>query len=593
MRYTGKKKVIRNAGKMRRSQLITTFGCGAIVDMPRESVIIAGTDYWTNHEDEQFHLVEENLQKLLGVDYFVSPPVNLNETGRPSNHGVPAFRFPTWMYCPICKRLAHFKKFNFTLHPRCEKCKTHLVPSRFVVACENGHLDDFPYVWWVHKGAGCSGKPELFIDMSEESSGLESIIIECKSCKKKRSMMGSFGVDSLGGFKCTRRRPWLNDVDVAECENKMRTMQRGATNLHFCINISALSIPPWSQRIYIELEKNWSKLKNLTEDPEVFKTVVNAWDMPQRCGCPAQEIHELAVRKRNNQGLDHGSKNWQNILEDEYRAFLTGASDENGEFKTREVIVPDFVEDYVDRVVLGLRLREVMALRGFKRISAEYDVDDYRTFTMLGRDPKKWLPGIELKGEGIFIELNQDRLIAWENRKDVIDRYSYMKKVGNNSMIKGPGLSPRYILLHTLAHLLIRQLILQCGYASAAIKERIYCTFDDSDTHLDMAGILLYTATNDSEGSLGGLVREGETGRLDATFRQMLEVASWCSADPLCIQSSGQGLDALNLAACHSCTLLPETSCERRNCYLDRAALTGTLDRASLGFFSPLLERED
>lgn len=596
MKRYNKKKEKKEVGRMRRGQFITTFGCGAIVDMPRESVIMAGTDYWTNCEECQDRLWEKNLQGLLGVDYFVSPPGSVNDAGSPSTkHGLPSFRFPNWMYCPECKRLAHVRKFSFTGNPRCDKCKVNLVPSRFVVACEDGHLDDFPYEWWVHYGGSCKGKskkPELFIEMSEKSSGLDSIIIKCKSCGNERTMSGSYGAEALKGLKCSRRRPWLNDYDPAVCEKTMRTLQRGATNLHFCVNISALSIPPWSKRVYMKLQKNWIKLKPFLNDHGFFIRMVTGWGLPQRCGCSAEEIFELAVRMRNN--VDTGAKNWRTIIEDEYRAFLTGSSNENDEFKTREVEVPGIVKGYVDRVVLALRLREILALCGFKRIKAEYDVDDNRSFNMLSRDFKNWLPGVELKGEGIFIKLDENRLADWEVREDVVERYKYMNSTDNSAMIKGPGFSPRYILLHTLAHLLIRQLILQCGYASAAIKERIYCTFTGIDnSHKEMEGILLYTATNDSEGSLGGLVREGRTELLDDTFRKVLEVASWCSADPLCIQSRGQGINALNLAACHSCTLLPETSCERRNCYLDRAALIGTLDNREMGFFSPLLERED
>jgi hypothetical protein len=594
MRFAGRKKVVRKVGKLRRGQLISTFGCGAIVDLPGDSVIIAGTDFWKNHEDDRFQIYEENLQKLLGADYFVCPPGGLDEEGKTSEYGIPAFRFPTWMYCPKCKRLAPAQTFGFRGRPKCGKCSLPLVPSRFVVACENGHLDDFPYVWWVHYGGKCDGKrpPELFIEMSEERSGLDGIIIKCKSCGKTRTMAGSFIGDSLKGLKCTRRRPWLNDYDPAECEQKMRTVQRGATNLHFCINISALSIPPWSKRIQIELSKNWHRLKPLIDDRVTFENVVTAWNLPRMCGCTAGEVWEEAVRKQDNLA-DPSMKSWQDVIEDEYRAFLAGNSDENGEFKTRRVAVPDFLKDYVDDVVLATRLREVMALRGFKRINPEYDIDDYKSFTMLSRDFKNWLPGIELKGEGIFIKLNAERLREWESRDKVLERYRHMQAASGISMVKGPGFSPRYVLMHTISHLLIRQLILQCGYASAAIKERIYCTFTNGDAPLEMSGILIYTSTNDSEGSLGGLVREGEPRRLDSTFRQMLEAASWCSADPLCIQSKGQGINALNLAACHSCTLLPETSCEMRNCYLDRAALIGTLDDSEFGFFSALLHQED
>lgn len=596
MQFRGRKKTVKKAGTLRQGQFLTTFGCGAIVDLPGESVILAGTDFWKNHEDDSFRLYEENLQQFLGVDYFVKPPESLNETGQPTGYGIPAFRFPNWMYCPKCKRLAPARKFGFVGKPRCGKCKSRLVPSRFVIACENGHLDDFPYEWWVHGGKCTESRPrELFIEMSGEKSTLDSIIIKCNSCEKKcrRSMAGSFGPDALKGLKCLGRRPWLRDRDKEECDKTPRTMQRGATNLHFAITASALSIPPWSQKIQIELGKVWGKLRPLMNDPSTFKNVVNAWKLPRKCGCTPEQLLDEANRKLNQENVNE-QKSWQDILEGEYRAFIQGSDDEKGEFKTRTVPVPEFMQEYIDQVVLALRLREVMALRGFKRINPDYDIDDSSTFNRLSRETKNWLPAIELKGEGIFIKFNLEKLREWERRPEVQHRFSHMKEFTHHSMIKGPGISPRYVLLHTFSHLLIRQMILQCGYSSASIKERIYSTFVGEKDSLDMAGILLYTATNDSEGSLGGLVREGDPSRLDTTLRQMLETASWCSADPLCIQSTGQGLDALNLAACHSCTLLPETSCEARNCYLDRGALVGALDNTSMGFFSPLLpDRED
>jgi Domain of unknown function (DUF1998). len=288
-----------------------------------------------------------------------------------------------------------------------------------------------------------------------------------------------------------------------------------------------------------------------------------------------------------------GQKAGKVYLKKSIRHFLTGSDDEEGEFKTREVEVPSFVSPYIEKVVLALRIREVMALRGFRRIDPEYDIDDNASYTPVSREEQKWLPAIELKGEGLFIKLNREKLVEWENKPEVKTRFQTINPAKGDSLIKGPGFSPRYVLLHTLAHHLIRQLILQCGYSSASIKERIYCTFINKDPHLQMEGILIYTASNDSEGSLGGLVREGKKERLDNTFRNMLESASWCSADPLCINSRGQGLNALNLAACHSCTLLPETSCEARNCYLDRAALIGTLDNKSIGFFHSLLDYQE
>jgi hypothetical protein len=601
MKLGGKKPTVKKAGQLRRSQLITTHGCGAIVDLPRESVIIAGTDYWRNHDRESHRLYEDNLQKLLGVDFFVCPPADTDETGLSSGYGIPAFLFPTWMYCPKCKRLASSNKFDLTFYPRCQKCDVRLVPSRFVVACENGHLDDFPYEWWVRKGRKCpeDRRPELFIEMIGDRSGLDSIIVSCKKCEDvekheggcSRSMAGSFGGESLRGYSCSRKRPWLKDRDPSECDKPARTMLRGATNLYFGINIGALSIPPWSRKIQIALSENWRKLKPFLNDRAFFENMVKGWEWPEKYGCPASDIWDQAIIKEDNENSP-GAKNWQEILEGEYRAFLVGSDEEGGEFKTAPASVPSLLGGYIERIVLAMRLREVMALRGFRRIDPNYDIDDDRSFTKLSREFKNWLPAIELKGEGIFIQLDESRLRDWENRADVGSRYMQIGSANGPSMIKGPGFSPRYILLHTLAHLLIRQLILQCGYSSAAIKERIYCTFAGREHPLEMAGILIYTATNDSEGSLGGLVREGRTERIDNTFRQMLEAASWCSSDPLCI-TTAHGIDGLNLAACHSCTLLPETSCEARNCYLDRAALIGTLDNSSIGFFCPLLNREE
>ncbi len=591
----GKKKKPEKAGVLRRGQLITTFGVGAIVDLPRESVIIAGTDFWKNDDDddEKYKIHENNLQKFLQVDYFVTPPGAKDEYGNPTGKGVPAFRFPTWMFCPKCKRLAPAKRFAFTKHPRCERCKVPLVPSRFVVACENGHLDDFPYEWWVHYGGRCKKKknPDLSIEMNEKKSGLDGIEIKCKSCGSKRTMAGSFGKDALKGFKCTRKRPWLRDTESGECDQPMRTMQRGATNLHFGVTVSALSIPPWSKNIMLKINNKWDTLKYFMKDKdkEIFTRIVSNLQLPEQLGCTVDDIWEHAQLKQKNDD-ECDSKSWQDILEGEYRAFMAGSTDEEGEFKTKKVAVPPIAEGYVDEVVLALRLREVMALRGFTRIRSDFNIEDKDTFVKLSQDFKNWLPGIELKGEGFFVSLNKERLKQWENNENVIARYKHLNEKGVIS--KRQTITPRYVLLHTLAHLLIRQLTLQCGYAGASLKERIYCSFTESEKFKDMAGILIYTSANDSEGSLGGLVREGLTDRLDNTFRQMLEASSWCSSDPLCINSKGQGTGATNLAACHACTLLPETSCEICNCYLDRAAVVGTFDDKMLGYFGPLVAGE-
>ena len=201
-----------------------------------------------------------------------------------------------------------------------------------------------------------------------------------------------------------------------------------------------------------------------------------------------------------------------------------------------------------------------------------------------------WLPAIEVRGEGVFLELSDKRLRAWESDPEVIRRATrvngnYLKRTQAMGNVPNRVITPRMLLIHTLAHVLINQWSLDCGYPAASLRERLYV----SDR---MAGLLIYTATSDSAGSLGGVVAQAGPGRLDEALREGLSRASWCSADPLCIESDATGVDALNLAACHACTLLPEVSCEEMNLFLDRGLLVGIPTNQQLGFFSDLIASE-
>lgn len=582
------KKVV---GNLRRTQLITTHGPGSIVDFTEDSVIIAGINKWENYENLDYRINEHNLEKLLNVDYFVMPKVNLSRFNRPyaDSRDIPAYRFPEMLFCNKCNRLDHYKNFDFIKKPKCN-CGGKLVPSRFVVACENGHLDDFPYSWWAHWGnpEDCNNPHNLEIRTDDNSGGLESIIINCKSCKSYRTMNGVFRKNALSKYKCTGRKPWVGKDFNEECDQTMRTVQRGASNLYFPVHASALSIPPWSDKIQIEISNKMQLFKNIWDDDEVLETVIRSSNMHKKLGCSIKEIKQEIKRKMKSEVEE---KSYKDIIEDEYKAFTRDIHNDE-EFKTEREEVPEFISEYIDKVIQVRKLREVLAICGFNRIDPDYQLNDFETFTKLGRNYRgkdfnnnNWLPAIELRGEGIFIKFNYEKLREWE--KKFSSRYFNMSNRLENSFIDKDNFSPRYVLLHSFSHLLIRQLILKCGYSSAALKERIYSTYPEDDS-LEMAGVLIYTSTSDSDGSLGGLVKEGEKERLDNTLRNMLENASWCSSDPVCIQSTAQGIDSLNYAACHSCTLLPETSCEISNTLLDRASLVGNLEEEKIGFFNKL-----
>lgn len=602
-----KSKPKKMVGRLRKTQLVTTFGSGAIVDMPDYSVIMAGTNYW---KTESPTLHEPNLEKLLKKSLFKEPFVSDSQDIDPKPD-VPAFRFPYYHFCPDkdCGRLMPFWEFGDEKDRTCSKGhqKKNIVPSRFVIGCVNGHLEDFPYDWWVHKGdfSECPAEKRnnsLRISFSDRTGGLDSIVIRCAACGKTRSMAGSMGKDSLKGYRCHGRRPWLgrrkeyNDPQACSCQ--MRVLQRGASNVYFPVTASALTIPPHSTKIQQELSSKWDSIESiLASNPEeiIIKNVVQAvfHSLLTQNICTLDELVEEVKRKHNGSGGDYSNRN---LKEDEYRVFCMGdyENENDLQFRIARADVPDILTDFIEDIVLVKRLREVLALRGFRRIYPKAPTANDECFVgyhhegdcvPLSDFEQNWLPAIEMLGEGVFIRLKEDRLTKWES--EFGDTYIPMRERLEISNVGCENFSPRYVLLHTLSHLLIRQLSLECGYSGASIKERIYSTYPDSA--VSMAGILLYTSSSDSDGSLGGLVRKGLPDSFESIFRNMLQEASWCSSDPICIESKAQGYDSLNYAACHACALLPETSCEMRNCLLDRAAITGTLTDRDRGLFGSLL----
>lgn len=249
----------------------------------------------------------------------------------------------------------------------------------------------------------------------------------------------------------------------------------------------------------------------------------------------------------------------------------------------------EVAQTWFDQVMLVKRLREVRVLTGFTRVLplSPGDDRDVRVVPLVNEEQKYWLPAIDVIGEGVFLELRKDRLNQWERRSDVQERVTkinrnYTDRFAAQNRQPDRNITPRLVLVHSLAHVLITQWSLDCGYPAASLRERLYV----SD---EMAGFLIYTATSDSAGSLGGIVGLAENGDLDDLISEALREASWCSSDPLCIESEGGGVDTLNLAACHACLLLPEVSCEEMNVLLDRALLVGTADVPSVGFFTELL----
>jgi len=610
-------------GKLRRSMVVQTFGPGSIVDFRADgapvSAVMAGLEEWDHsfplrsQDGSQMAFEPRLQQKLGGLIGFRLPPVvteGPDREGRYDTRSLVAVRFPTWLQCPKCDRLAPAIKWDYD--PRyayryCSRCTEHtpgrrrvpVIPVRFVMACPAGHLDEFPWDWWVKHKTGCKNRGNLLL--KSERPGLSGLIVRCPVCGASKSLEGIFSAAIWRGFKCNGRRPWLRSGEDT-CDLQPRVLQRGASNLYFPILESALSIPPWSDRLQDALGLLWSSLVNIKDTAQraIFISILAENQLKQTL----EDLHlspkELAdmIEVRINRCIRDDKPD---IKQEEYRQFMEGGDtepEEGSEFETRDVEIPDYLRPYFNKIVRVIRLREVRAIRGFTRINPPDDENNQNNHNIapISVERLNWLPAIEVYGEGIFLALDRARLRKWEEHKEVQSRAARIQEGWQKEWITrynerntSPIITPRYLLVHTFAHALMRQLTLECGYSSASLRERLYIGEDSKD----MAGLLIYTATSDSDGTLGGLQRQGEPERILPAVQAAIRAMEWCSSDPLCIEGMVAAPENHSFASCHACCLAPETSCEQYNRFLDRASLVGRPGNQEIGFFSPMITGDD
>lgn len=690
---------------IRRSQAVSPFGVGALVDFPGPvSLVHAGLDAWPfderNPDHREFKVEDEpRLARRLGVDFFVQPPdfrqaefggaadaVNLNLR-------LPFLRFPLWHSCPRCGRM-----FEMLYHdrqaPTCdgpigsgtEKGKAHkarrTVQVRFVSVCRDGHMRDFPWLEWLglqrdEWGGRRSDRWLRLLSTGSASIAGVVVVAEQRTAAgvqevKRRSLAGAFGSD--GGLKCDGQNPALGtgdggDEPPSECGQQLQTVLRGASNLYFADVRSAIYVPEFRddalpQEVLDLLDDHKFKQVLLTTAVSSESGLVSTRSAkaalsryypesavnPQVLADAANRhvLHEVLTKERLlgqllvqrakaapdrrltiemiAQAIVESGKDWaidpallvaqmnewvaarddgdaaadtaMDVSEGAFRSEEYAAFCRDGQEGTPKVnllvrSVPmaayeTTVRDSFSRVAMLDKLRETRAFVGFSRLYATPASDSAKRWQLISRARKNWLPATVVRGEGIFLVFDQERLDVWEREHGEFHRGRLLAINQNlhaqaaRRQVHAHDASPSFVLLHTFAHILISQLTFDCGYGSSSLRERIYF----SDAHPRMAGVLVYTAAGDSEGTMGGLVRMGSPGLLERTVARALDGARWCSSDPVCIESPGQGPDNCNLAACHSCALLPETSCEQQNRLLDRGMLIGTLDRPDTGFFS-------
>lgn len=594
-------------GGIRRSNCIGTFGPGAIVEFRTTngaaiSVVVNGLEHWNEYASppglsNPQVTYERRLQKFLNVSGFRLPPVDPNEKGKVF---LTATRFPIWLQCPKCERLRKAEMWDNggPGEPAryCSKCSSSnqrifVVPVRFVLTCKKGHLQEFPWDFWVQHAEDCS-KPSLILSQSGKA-GLAGLILKCTKCKRSRSMEGAFGKETMKGLiKCYGLRPWLGKGTDEGCLETPRAVQRGASNLYFPVIASALAIPPFTDSIQTKLDPYWQDF--MKEPKNEWPQVIKYQHLEDKLGITKDEILNEVIRAMTALGETGITQ----IRYEEYEKLCSSASlNEQVDFDIRHERIPSSLEKYFDRIVRVVRLREVRAIKGFTRLqppSGELEQDS-TTLAKISKTTLNWLPAIEVRGEGIFISFRESSLEKWESGKgkdELMKRAREINRVYSEAWYERYGkesipprkITPRFLLVHSFAHAIIRQLSLSSGYSSSSLRERLYI-----DENLGMAGLLIYTSTSDSDGSLGGLERQGKPDRMRTLVPAAIEAIKWCSNDPLCIKDISTFSNSQNRASCHACMMLSETSCEEFNVLLDRGMLIGLPDYKEIGFFSSLL----
>lgn len=602
-----------------RSKHISNYGgIGSLIETTDNSIIIETFDSWgyadLNEKLAHYIIKDDRLLQRLknrfpNLKHLVAIPTDRDSI---LHHIQPkASYFPKWFYCtnPKCGRLATYdewlkrwlaagKKREFFNPPKCSNndCnENHLEQIRFVMTCSNGHIQDLPWELWNNRlptdrtneeenenenknektkgpqldfSKKCCERQDLVYKISRENTELSGIWIECKSCGKKANLKGIFNYEQ----KCNGKKFWLGQLNgkfhEEECTAITSVKLKTSNSVYYANTLSSLYIPelqnPLSPEIRIDID-------NMVESGQFT----------------AEQIVQLiSIQKKIDkeliqQYLETGDIKYipDNIYrQTEYDYFLEKVQSDNKQIKFRITDCSALINGFSKLVKID-KLKKTTVQTSFTRNEPididsilqnqnEYEYAVQRQSISKNSFDTKTLPALESYGEGILFVLDREKLELWEKQQEVVERTEKIKSNARNAdwkshQITAKTLTPRKILIHTLSHLLMRELEYVCGYPISSLSERLYV----SET---MHGFLI-SAFDGTDGYLGGLSNLcNDMENLGDIINSAILRATDCSSDPICIESDGQGVGQLNLAACHSCTLTPETTCELSNLYLDR-----------------------
>jgi hypothetical protein len=595
-------------GELRQSQVLTTFGPGAMVDLPEHSVLVAGLEYW---KGEKRRIYEDRLEAWLGKELeapelkLYAPPVDSGDPNAPRT-GIDAFLFPTWFLGQVeetwtapdgrvyrTRPLIPWERLVKGGYLTRERRVKPVVPVRFVQACVRGHIGDVSWYGFVRRDYATEQTGDLWLDEGGAGNDFAEIYVrDEKNGNQRRPLSEATLRDGKVLGWCSGRSPWLGPRVRVPCDKPNRLLIRSASNAYFSQTVSVISLPDSDQAVCDAVDRVWEDYLQYCES----EADVRKERRKEKVAAALEGLTDAVVWAEVGRRLAGLPPVEKGIKQAEIETLLAqketiGEDRPEGDFYARTKPVgplPRTAEGKIDRLVLVHRLREVTAQVGFTRFdTAAPDVGGGIELNVemapLSRD-LTWLPANENRGEGVFVAFSKEAIASWLKRPEVgargkeltlgFDEWRRRKTITKATFAGLP-----YLMLHSLSHLLITTLALDCGYSASAIRERIYAGESGY-------GILLYTGTPGSEGSLGGLVEMGKN--VGRHLDRALELGRLCSNDPVCAEHAPANPHEerfLHGAACHGCLLIAETSCERRNELLDRALVVPTVATPRAAFF--------